>query len=105
MPAYSLGGCSSREIASAGIALLLEVSWLDLSPLCTLATLQNPYLERLIASIRNQCLDHMIVFTERHLHRTLNAYFDHYHRSRIHQSLDMNCPEHRPVEEPPSDRL
>jgi putative transposase len=41
---------------------------------------QNPYVERLIDSIRRDCLDHVIVLSERHLRRTLTAYFDYYHR-------------------------
>ena len=61
---------------------------------------QNPYVERLIGSIRRECLDHMIVLNERHLHKILKSYFDDYHRSRVHQSLDMDCPEPRPVQEP-----
>jgi len=61
---------------------------------------QNPYVERLIGSIRRECLDHMIVLNERHLHKILRTYFDYYHRFRVHQSLDMDCPDPRPVEEP-----
>jgi hypothetical protein len=42
----------------------------------------------------------VVVLNERHLRRILARYFDYYHQSRVHQSLDMDCPEHRPVEEP-----
>jgi putative transposase len=58
---------------------------------------QNPYVERLIGSIRRECLDHVIVLNERHLKRTLKAYFDYYHRWRTHLSLEMDCPEPRAV--------
>jgi len=58
---------------------------------------QNPYVERLIGSIRRECLDHVIVFNERHLRRILSRYVDYYHRWRVHQSLEMDCPEHRAV--------
>lgn len=61
---------------------------------------QNPYVERLIGSIRRDCLDHVIVLGERHLRRTLTAYFDYYHRWRTHLSLDMDCPDPRPVHPP-----
>lgn len=61
---------------------------------------QSPYVERLIGSIRRECLDHVVVFNERHLHRVLSSYFSYYHGFRVHQSLDMDCPEHRPVEPP-----
>jgi hypothetical protein len=61
---------------------------------------QNPYVERLIGSIRRECLDHMIILHERHLKRLLTSYFAYYHRSRTHQSLDMDAPVPRPVQAP-----
>ena len=61
---------------------------------------QNPYAERVIGSIRRDCLDHVIVLSERHLRRTLKAYFDYYHRWRTHLSLEMDCPDPRPVHPP-----
>jgi putative transposase len=56
---------------------------------------QNPYVERLIGSVRRDCLDHVIVLSQRHLRRTLRAYFHYYHRWRTHLSLDMDCPDPR----------
>ena len=56
---------------------------------------QSPYVERLIGTIRRECLDHVIVFNERHLKRLLADYFDYYHRWRTHPSLEMDCPEPR----------
>jgi len=61
---------------------------------------QNPYVERLIGSIRREVLDHMIILNERHLERMLNAYFAYYHCWRTHLSLAMDCPEPRPVQPP-----
>ena len=61
---------------------------------------QNPYCERAIGSIRRECLDHMIVLNERHLHSILTSYFDYYHNSRAHLSLDRNSPTPRGVEPP-----
>ena len=58
---------------------------------------QNPYVERLIGSIRRECLDHMIVFGEGHLRRILAEYFGYYHEARAHLSLDRNSPIPRPV--------
>jgi len=43
---------------------------------------QNPYVERLIGSIRRECLDHTIIFNEKHLRRVLKEYFKYYHESR-----------------------
>jgi putative transposase len=61
---------------------------------------QNPYVERLIGSIRRECLDHVIVLHERHLRRLLTSYFQYYHRWRTHRALDMDCPVPRPVQRP-----
>ena len=59
---------------------------------------QNPYVERLIGSVRRECLDHVIVLGEDHLRRVLKQYFRYYHRSRTHLALDMDAPESRPVQ-------
>jgi len=61
---------------------------------------QNPYCERVIGLIRRECLDHVIVLSEMHLKRILSDYFDYYHRSRTHLSLDRNSPVPREVEPP-----
>jgi len=61
---------------------------------------QNPYVERLIGSIRRECLNHVIVFNERHLKKLLRAYFGYYHTARTHLALDKQCPEPRSVELP-----
>src|SRR6516164_6209449 len=54
---------------------------------------QRAYVERVIGSIRRECLDQVIVFNENSLRRTLNSYFDYYHRSRTHLSLGKDAPE------------
>jgi transposase InsO family protein len=61
---------------------------------------QNPFAERVIGSVRRECLDQVIVLDERHLRRLLGDYFQHYHRWRCHRSLAMDCPEPRPVQGP-----
>jgi putative transposase len=61
---------------------------------------QNPYAERLIGSIRRECLDHLIIVNEDHLRRTLREYLDYYHHSRPHQSLERNSPTPREIELP-----
>ena len=58
---------------------------------------QNAYAERLIGSIRRDCLDHIIVFDEGSLKRLLRSYFDYYHQSRTHLSLEKDSPTRRPV--------
>jgi len=66
---------------------------------------QNPYVERLIGSIRRECLHHVIVLHERHLQRLLTRYFAYYHRWRTHLSLAMDCPAPRPVRAPGEGRV
>ena len=61
---------------------------------------QNPYAERLVGSVRRECLDHMIVLGEQHLRRILTAYFSYYHKSRTHLSLGKDAPEPRTVHPP-----
>ncbi len=56
---------------------------------------QNAYSERLNGSIRRECLDRIIIFSERHLRRVLKEYFEYYNRYRVHQSLEMDAPEGR----------
>jgi len=61
---------------------------------------QSPYVERLIGSIRRECLDDMIVLNERHLRRVLNSYVDYYHTWRTHRSLEMDAPKPRVIQPP-----
>ena len=61
---------------------------------------QNPFVERVIGTIRRDCLDHVIVLNERHLRRILREYVDYYHSCRTHLSLEKDAPEPRLVESP-----
>ncbi len=54
----------------------------------------------MIGSIRRECLDHVIVLNENHLHRILSEYVRYYNESRTHLSLERNSPEPREVEPP-----
>src|SRR3989441_4607564 len=66
---------------------------------------QNPFAERLIGSIRRECLDHVLVLGERHLRRTLARYFAYYHRARTHLSLGKDAPHGRAIERPELGRV
>ena len=66
---------------------------------------QNPSVERLIGSIRRDCLDHVIVLNERHLKRLLRSYFSYDHATRTHLALDKQSPEPRQVESPDSGKV
>ena len=59
---------------------------------------QNSYAERIIGSIRRECLDHTIIFGEAHLRRTLRSYAQYYNRARTHPALAKDSPVHRPVQ-------
>jgi hypothetical protein len=59
---------------------------------------QRAYVERIIGSIRRECLDHVIILNEESLRHTLRSYFSYYHRSRLHLSLKRDSPDSRPVQ-------
>ena len=61
---------------------------------------QNPFVERVIGSLRRECLDHVIVWNERSLRRHLQQYLAYYHEWRTHLSLDKDAPAPR-AEQPP----
>jgi putative transposase len=66
---------------------------------------QNAYVERIIGSVRRECLDHIIIFDERHLRGVLSSYFHYYHKTRTHLSLDKDCPESRPIHPPAAGKI
>ena len=59
---------------------------------------QNGYAERLIGSIRRECLDHVVVIGERHLRHVLACYLEYYNAARTHLSLDKDTPIGRVVQ-------
>ena len=66
---------------------------------------QRAYVERVIGTIRRECLDHMIVFNERSLQQHLRAFVHYYHRSRTHLALEKDAPEVRPVQPASAGRI
>ena len=60
----------------------------------------NAYAERVVNSIRRECLDRVLVFNEASLRRALNSDFRYYGRSRTHLSLAKDAPESRAVQPP-----
>ena len=58
---------------------------------------QNAFAERLIGSIRRDCLDHVVVLNQRHLRKMLKNYLTYYHRSRTHLGLAKDAPEPRAI--------
>jgi putative transposase len=66
---------------------------------------QSPYIERLIGSIRRECLDHIIAINEASLRATLRSYFSYYHDSRCHLGLNKDSPEPRQIQLPDTGRI
>jgi len=62
---------------------------------------QNPFVERVIGSIRRECINNVIVLNQGHLKNILCAYFQYYHNDRIHLSLGKNTPNGRPIQPRP----
>jgi transposase InsO family protein len=66
---------------------------------------QNCYVERVIGSVRRECLNHVIVFNDNHLRRLLKNYFRYYHESRTHLSLNKDAPECQAIQSNKSERI
>ena len=102
-PAYLLrdrdgvyGEVFQRRLAEMGMRQIL---------IAPRAPWQNPFAERVIGSIRRECLDHVVVLGERHLRRRLRAYQRYYNTARPHQALDNNSPQPRDVQPPALGRI
>ena len=67
-------------------------------PIAPASPWQNGFVERLIGSIRRECVDHIIVLGEAHLRRILKSYARYYNETRTHLALDKDAPVSRPVE-------
>ena len=67
-------------------------------PIAPASPWQNGLAERLIGSIRRECLDHAIICGEAHLRRVLKSYADYYNRFRTHRSLNKDAPVSRSVQ-------
>ena len=90
------GNVFQRRVDRLGIRQILIASR---------APWQNPFVERIIGSIRRECLDHVIVINERHLRRLLRAYLVYYNTVRPHQALGNESPHPRAVQPPARGRI
>jgi transposase InsO family protein len=93
-------GIYGAEFTKRVVALGIEDK-----PIAPRAPRQNPYVERLIGTIRRECLDRVIIIGERHLQTVLENYFEYYHHSRPHRSLAQDSPVTRPVLTPEQGRV
>ena len=64
---------------------------------------QNGYVERMIGSVRRECLDHIIPLNENHFRRILREYFNYYNHDRTHCGIDKDAPLHREIQTKPVD--
>jgi transposase InsO family protein len=67
-------------------------------PIAPRSPWQNPYAERLIGTLRRDCLDHILIFGERHLHRVLTLYSLYYNETRTHLGLSKDVPLGRAIQ-------
>ncbi len=67
-------------------------------PIAPASPWQNGFAERLIGSIRRECVDHMVVLSEAHLRRILKRYAAYYNELRTHRSLNKDSPIHRAIQ-------
>jgi transposase InsO family protein len=83
------GHAVTKRLAAMGIRDL---------PIAPRSPWQNGHAERLIGSIRRECLDHIVVFGDAHLRRIFAAYTGYYNELRTHLSLAKDSPAHRPIQ-------
>jgi transposase InsO family protein len=67
-------------------------------PIAPRSPWQNPYVERLIGTLRRECLDHVLIFGEQHLRRVLTLYALCYNETRTHLGLAKDAPRRRAVQ-------
>ena len=81
-----------------GAVVTLRAMGIRDKPIAPASPWQNCFVERLIGSIRRECVDHIIVLGEAHLRRALKSYARYYNNVRTHRSLDKDAPVSRPVQ-------
>jgi len=87
------------KIFSEDFKLHIRNFGLEDTPTAPRSPWQNPIAERVMLTLRNECLDQMIILSEKHLHDVLHEYiFDYHNVSRTHMSLEKDSPVHRPVQ-------
>ena len=85
-------------VFGAAVTRRLRAMGIRDKPIAPASPWQNTFAERLIGSIRRECVDHLIVFGERHLRRILRCYAHYYNEVRTHRSLNKDAPTSRAVQ-------
>ena len=101
-PAYLL---HDRDSVFAGVSTTIAGMNTQAVRMAPRSPWQNAYVERVIGSIRRECLDHVIVMNAPGLHRVLRDYVVYYMRSRTHLALDKETPYPRPIAPPSTGRI
>ena len=91
MALVSIIRCRSKGASTASVQIRDR-------PISPRSPWQNPYAERLIGTLRRDCLDHVLIFSARHLRLILAAYSVYYNRTRTHLSLDKDAPFGRAIQ-------
>jgi transposase InsO family protein len=89
------GGVFSDELKKMGLKQIITASkcpW------------HNNHVESLIGTIRRECLNHVIVFNEKHLQHILSSYLEYYNETRTHKSLNKDTPNSRIVQFPTAEK-
>jgi transposase InsO family protein len=86
------------RISGAVVTRRLRAMGIRDKPIAPASPWQNGLAERLIGSIRRECVDHIIVLGEAHLRRILKSYARYYNETRTHLALDKDAPVSRPVQ-------
>jgi transposase InsO family protein len=86
------------RIYGAAVTRRLRAMGIRDKPIAPASPWQNGFAERLIGSIRRECVDHIVVLGEAHLRRILKSYARYYNETRTHLALDKDAPASRPVQ-------
>jgi transposase InsO family protein len=86
------------RIYGAAVTRRLRAMGIRDKPIAPGSPWQNCFSERLIGSIRRECLDHIVVLGETHLRWVLGAYTAYYNELRTHRSLNKDAPFHRAIQ-------
>jgi transposase InsO family protein len=86
-------------IYGAAVTRRLRAMGIRDKPIAPGSPWQNCFAERLIGTIRRECVDHVVAFGEWHLRRVLKSYAQYYNTARTHRSLNKDAPVSRPVQQ------
>ena len=95
-PRYMIRDCD--RIYGVVVTRRLRAMGIRDRPTAPASPWQNGFAERLIGSIRRECMDHIVVLGEAHLRRVLRSYASYYNEIRTHRSLNKDAPVSRPVQ-------